>query len=130
MPKEQEREVTSSSAIYFQKEQFHWTKPLLHHIARKLIIVQALEQVSVCRTTRVLETMRVLRTCVQNNAGAQNSAEVQSSAGTHQNPVIMAGPKEKLPKFDGEGAIDPIRHYKTCETIWRANGITNTNEWV
>ena len=42
----------------------------------------------------------------------------------------MAGPKEKLPKFDGDGTTDPIQHCKTCETIWRANGITNANEWV
>lgn len=47
-----------------------------------------------------------------------------------QNLVVMVGPKEKLPKFDGDGMVDPIRHCKTCETIWRANGITNTNEWV
>ena len=42
--------------------------------------------------------------------------------------VEMAGPKEKLPKFDGDEGADPIRHCKTCETIWRANGITDTNE--
>ena len=42
----------------------------------------------------------------------------------------MAGPKEKLPKFDGDEAVDPIRHCKTWETIWRANGVTDTNEWV
>jgi hypothetical protein len=47
-----------------------------------------------------------------------------------QNQVIMVGPKEKLPKFYGDGTTDPIRHNKTCETIWRANGITDTNEWV
>ena len=48
---------------------------------------------------------------VGNNAGTQNSAGVQNSAGTQQNPqhtVIMAGPKEKLPKFDGDEATDPI----------------------
>ena len=42
----------------------------------------------------------------------------------------MAGPKEKLPKFDGDEAADLIRHCKTCEMIWRANGVTDTNEWV
>ena len=42
----------------------------------------------------------------------------------------MAGPKEKLPKFDGDGTVDPIRHCKTCETIWRANGITDADEWM
>ena len=45
-------------------------------------------------------------------------------------PVIMDGTKEKVPKFDGDGTVDPIRHYKTCEAIWTANGVTNTNEWV
>lgn len=42
----------------------------------------------------------------------------------------MARPKEKLSKFDGDGTADPIRHYKTCKTIWTANGIIDTNEWV
>lgn len=42
----------------------------------------------------------------------------------------MSGPKEKFPKFDGDEAADPIRHCKTCETIWRANGITDPNEWI
>ena len=45
-------------------------------------------------------------------------------------PVIMAGTKEKVPKFDGDGTADPIEHYKTCSTIWTANGVTDTNEWV
>ena len=65
---------------------------------------------------------------VANNAGVQNSAGVQNNAGTQQHTVIMAGPKEKLPKFDGDEAVDPIRHCKTCKTIWRANGVTDTNE--
>ena len=42
----------------------------------------------------------------------------------------MAAPKEKLPKFDGNEAADPIRHCKTCETIWKANGVMDTDEWV
>ena len=42
----------------------------------------------------------------------------------------MAGPKEKWPKFDGDRTADPIRHCKTCKTIWTANGVTNIDEWV
>ena len=42
----------------------------------------------------------------------------------------MAGPKEKLLKFDGDGMASPIRHCKTCETIWKTNGVTNRDEWV
>lgn len=42
----------------------------------------------------------------------------------------MAEPKEKLSKFDGDETADPIRHCKTCETIWMANGITDIDEWV
>ena len=73
---------------------------------------------------------------VQNNAGVSSSAGTLNSVGVHnsasmqQHPVIMAAPKEKLPKFDGEDTVDPIRHCKTCVTIWRANGIMDTNEWV
>ena len=65
------------------------------------------------------------------SVGVQSSTgvEVQNSART-QNQVIMAGPKEKLPKFDGDGMVDPIKHCKTCETIWTVNGVTNTDEWV
>ena len=42
---------------------------------------------------------------VQNNTGVQNSA------GTQQIPqprIVVARPKEKLPKFDGDGTINPI----------------------
>ena len=67
---------------------------------------------------------------VENSAGVQNSARVQNNAGTQQHTVIMAGPKEKLPKFDGDEAFDPIRHCKTCEMLWRANGVMDMNEWV
>ena len=42
----------------------------------------------------------------------------------------MAGPKEKLPKFHGDGTADPVRHCKTCVTIWTANGVTDEDEWV
>ena len=70
------------------------------------------------------------RAGVSSSAGTPNSAGVHNSTGTQQNLVIMAAPKEKLPKFDGDEAVDPIRHCKTCETIWRANGVTDTNEWV
>lgn len=70
---------------------------------------------------------------VQNSAGVgvQNNASVgvPNNARTH-NQVIMARPKEKLPKFDGDGIVGLIQHYKTCETIWRRNGITDRNEWV
>lgn len=63
--------------------------------------------------------------------GVQNNASVVGpNSVCAQNQVVMAGPKEKLPKFDGDGTADRIRHCKTCETIWRANGITDTNEWV
>ena len=42
----------------------------------------------------------------------------------------MTGPKEKLPKFNGDGTADPIKHCKTCETIWTANGVTDMDGWV
>ena len=42
----------------------------------------------------------------------------------------MAGLKEKLPKFDGDGMADPIRHCKTRKTIWTANGVTDRDEFV
>ena len=42
----------------------------------------------------------------------------------------MAGPKEKLLKFNGDGMTDPVRHCKTCETIWTVNGVTDTDDWV
>ena len=32
--------------------------------------------------------------------------------------------------FDGDGTTDPIRHCKTCETIWTANGVIDIDEWV
>ena len=59
----------------------------------------------------------------------QNSANVAvlNNAFT-QNQVIMVGPKEKLPKFDGDGTADPIRHCKTYETIWTANGVIDTDD--
>ena len=46
------------------------------------------------------------------------SVEVPSiNVGVPSVNVEMAGPKEKLPKFDRDEAADPIRHCKTCETI-------------
>lgn len=73
-------------------------------------------------------------TGVQNSAGDQNSAGAQNNAGTqvpqNQRKVTMASPKEKLPKFHGDGTTDPIRHSKTCETIWMANGVTDEDDWV
>ena len=42
----------------------------------------------------------------------------------------MAGPKEKLPKFDGDRTVNPIKNCKTCKIIWTTNGITDTDEWV
>ena len=57
---------------------------------------------------------------VQDSAGVQNSVGLQNSACTQQNPqhpVIIVGSKEKFPKLDGEGVVDLIRHYKTCEMI-------------
>ena len=57
---------------------------------------------------------------VSNSAGvvvlSSAGVAVPSSAHT-QNQVIMVGPKEKLPKFNGDETANPIRHYKTCETI-------------
>lgn len=64
---------------------------------------------------------------VQNRAGAQNSTSMQQ---VPQNQVVMAGLKEKLPKFNGDGTADPIRHYKTCKTIWTTNGVTDMDDWV
>ncbi len=86
-------------------------------------------------------------TVVQNNAGAQNntgtqnstdtqnSTSTQNNAGAQQTPplqkkVVMAGPKEKLSKFNGDEAADPIRHCKTCKTIWMVNGVTDQDDWV
>ena len=63
-------------------------------------------------------------------AGVNNASVAGTNNACAQNPGVMAGPKEKLPKFEGDGTADPIRHCKTCETIWRANGITDANEWV
>ncbi len=65
-------------------------------------------------------------------AGVQTAgAGVQTFGVTVQtSSVVMVGPKEKLLKFEGDGTTDPIRHCKTCETIWWANGITDANEWV
>ena len=62
--------------------------------------------------------------------GVNNTSIARPNNARAQNPVVMAGPKEKLSKFDGNGMADPIRHCKTCEMIWRVNGITDTNEWV
>ena len=42
----------------------------------------------------------------------------------------MVGPKEKLPKFNGDGPTNPIRHCKTCETIWMANGVTDVDDQI
>ena len=42
----------------------------------------------------------------------------------------MEGPKEILPKFNGNGTIDTIGHCKTCDTIWTANGVTDQDDWV
>lgn len=69
----------------------------------------------------------------QNNAGTQSSASAQNNTSTHQVPqnqkkVTMAGPKEKLPKFNGDGTANPIKHCKTCETIWMANDVTNQDD--
>lgn len=44
--------------------------------------------------------------------------------------ATIVGPKENLPKFHGDGSADPIKHCKTCETIWTANGVTNEDDWV
>ena len=70
---------------------------------------------------------------IENNTGVvvPNSAGVAALNNARtQHQVIMAGPKEKLPKFDGDGTANLIRHCKTCETIWMANGIADTDEWV
>lgn len=40
------------------------------------------------------------------------------------------GSKQKLLKFNGDGKEDPVRHCRTCETIWSANGVTDQDEWV
>lgn len=42
----------------------------------------------------------------------------------------MAGPKEKLPKFNDDRTIDPVRHCKTCETIWMVNSVTDEDDWL
>lgn len=85
----------------------------------------------------VVQSRAVIRSSavLQNKAGAQNNVGAKNSEGTQQVPqnqkkVTMAGPKEKLPKFNDDGTADPIRHYKTCETIWTANGVTDQNDWV
>ena len=60
-----------------------------------------------------------------------NNTSVVGTNNAHvQNLGVMVRPKEKVQNFDGDGIADPIRHCKACETIWRANGITDTNEWV
>lgn len=42
----------------------------------------------------------------------------------------MAASKQKLPKFTGQTKEDPVRHCRTCETIWAANGVTDQDEWI
>jgi hypothetical protein len=42
----------------------------------------------------------------------------------------MVGPKEKLPKFIGNGIVNPVRHCKTCEMIWTVNGVTDKDDWI
>lgn len=37
---------------------------------------------------------------------------------------------QKLPKFIENGSEDPVRHCKTCETIWAANGQDNRAYWL
>ncbi|XP_057829971.1 uncharacterized protein LOC131041010 [Cryptomeria japonica] len=37
---------------------------------------------------------------------------------------------QKLFKFNGDGKEDPVLHYRTCETIWSSNGMTDKMEWV
>ena len=75
--------------------------------------------------------MQTSSTGVQSHGVGVNSTSVAGTNNTRaQNPRVMAGPKEKLPKFDGDGTADPIQHCKTCEMIWRENRITDANEWV
>ena len=62
--------------------------------------------------------------------GVNNATIAGSSNAGFQNPVVMVGPKEKLPKFDDDGTADPIQHCKTCETIWRENGIIDEDDWM
>ena len=49
--------------------------------------------------------------------GVSSSSIAAVNNNRTKNSVVMAGPKEKLPKFDGDGMTDPIRHCKTCEMI-------------
>lgn len=42
---------------------------------------------------------------------------------------VMAN-RQNLLKFNGDGKEDPLRHCRTCETIWSANGVTDKAEWV
>ncbi len=62
--------------------------------------------------------------------GVKSASVAGPSNACLQKPIVIAGQKEKLPKFNGDGTADPIRHYKTCETIWKANGITDEDDWM
>lgn len=41
---------------------------------------------------------------------------------TQKRTMAHTPEKQKLPKFMGDGSKDPVRHCKTCVTIWEANG--------
>lgn len=46
-------------------------------------------------------------------------------------PGKMAHPeRQKLPKFMGNGSEDPVRHCKTCETIWIASAQDDPDQWL
>ena len=121
MPRKHKRGVNSPSAIHFPERTISLNEdpssPKNAAVGNKSVSV-GVQSVSIG---------------VQNSAGVAmpTNASVAVLDNAHpQNQVIMARPKKKLPKFDGDGMNDLIRHCKTCKKNWMKNGITNTNKWT
>lgn len=64
-----------------------------------------------------------------NPSGPTSNSSATRSSGNQRARSTMSQ-KKKLPKFTGDGKEDPVRHCRTCETIWTANSVTDADEWL
>ena len=77
--------------------------------------MRVLKAVQVFKLAQVFKAVHVFKV-VQNNMRVQNNVGVQQVSQTR---IVMAGPKEKLPKFDGDRMADPIGHYRHVKQFGR-----------
>lgn len=58
----------------------------------------------------------------------EDSSGIRSSG--HQRTENTMSQKKKLPKSTGDRKEDPVRHCRSCETIWTTHSVTDMDKWL